>query len=89
MMLSYREIIGKLRDDASVAVSDLRMHFNNFCNIDENKMFLTSVDVDASVDQRPDQDVGEEVLEDEGGHQLLLVQEVDGLAPGLPGEKRC
>lgn len=42
-----------------------------------------SVDVHASVHERPDEDVGEEVLEDECGDQLLLVEEVHGLRARL------
>ena len=35
------------------------------------------------VDERPHEDVGEEVLKDEGGDQLLLADEVLGVGAGV------
>ena len=42
--------------------------------------------MDASVDQGPHEDVGEEVLEDESGDELLLCHEVHGGAAGFLDE---
>ena len=43
---------------------------------------FSSVDVNASIDQGPHQNVGEKVFKNESGDQLLFVEEVNGVCGG-------